>query len=649
MIPLRSLLFITALFIFSSLHGQWTLQESNTSADITDIFFLEDNTGFAVGDSGIFLKTVNGGETWLKSVINPADNLKAVAATDPGTVFAGGSALYRSADGGASWTLVTDDFDVLYLVFVNASVGYAKSSWLDECESSQGYESAIRYEYFKTTDGGLTWAYDNTFGGYMMAGEIEMASPKTGYLASWFQDFNGGIHCETQNWGLLFRTDDSGATWEVPQYHNWWQFYTHSSFISDSTGYFIENDRYLMKTTNWADTITYVSSLSFQVGVVDFANEYEGYCLSGDKVYKTRTWGCVWETDLDAGAPLHDLFITPGYRAFAVGTSGVIYRNDMDPVTEPDSLYWLSHDKQEIEFPLTAVNGETRQTLALKASGNMDILATVIAPPNFLVRVFGEGDFSGRIDNLPIRAQYQELVEITFRPVDDTTYSEDLIIETTAYNDTTFLIPMTGSAIYALAGEISHDTLLCQDTIRMIATTKVMPGARLSICPGTTVLVTGKHALEVEGSLEAMGTPEAPIVFTALETDEGWNGIRITGSSADSSILECCRVEHGNVEWENYQMKGGGIFISGNDRVRISHCTITHNISGGRGGGICISGASPVIEHCELGYNHADGQGGGIYMENSHGVIRSNVFHHNDAGSTGGGNLCERFKSPGRQ
>jgi len=46
----------------------WTRQTSNTNIYISDIFFLNENTGWIVGDSGLVLRTTTGGTTFIKNI-----------------------------------------------------------------------------------------------------------------------------------------------------------------------------------------------------------------------------------------------------------------------------------------------------------------------------------------------------------------------------------------------------------------------------------------------------------------------------------------------------------------------------------------------------------------------------------------------------
>ncbi len=61
---LRNLLSIVACFYFMNSFAQWNLQTSNNLNDLNDVFFIDADTGFAVGNSGAIIKTTNGGVNW---------------------------------------------------------------------------------------------------------------------------------------------------------------------------------------------------------------------------------------------------------------------------------------------------------------------------------------------------------------------------------------------------------------------------------------------------------------------------------------------------------------------------------------------------------------------------------------------------------
>ncbi|MEZ4688974.1 MAG: YCF48-related protein [Ignavibacteria bacterium] len=58
---------LSFLFIFSDTsHSQdfWSAIESPTTKNLTDISFINSNTGWIAGDSGIIIRTTNGGTDW---------------------------------------------------------------------------------------------------------------------------------------------------------------------------------------------------------------------------------------------------------------------------------------------------------------------------------------------------------------------------------------------------------------------------------------------------------------------------------------------------------------------------------------------------------------------------------------------------------
>lgn len=96
------------------LSAQLTPQQSNTDAEFRALHAPSPEVVWAAGRGGVFARTVDGGTTWLADSVNGAAELfftGAWAADDRnayllGTSFDGGLArVYRTTDGGASWTV----------------------------------------------------------------------------------------------------------------------------------------------------------------------------------------------------------------------------------------------------------------------------------------------------------------------------------------------------------------------------------------------------------------------------------------------------------------------------------------------------------------------------------------------------------------
>ena len=67
-------------------------------------YFVDANTGWAVGASGTVIKTMDAGQTWEAKIIGP-DELRSIYAIDANTAWTVGSsgAIYATTDGGAMW------------------------------------------------------------------------------------------------------------------------------------------------------------------------------------------------------------------------------------------------------------------------------------------------------------------------------------------------------------------------------------------------------------------------------------------------------------------------------------------------------------------------------------------------------------------
>jgi photosystem II stability/assembly factor-like uncharacterized protein len=77
----------------------WTAQTSGTLNDLHSVYFIDANTGYAVGGSvltgdGILLKTINGGTSWNSLLSVPKYQLYSVYFTDANTGYAVGGGRY---------------------------------------------------------------------------------------------------------------------------------------------------------------------------------------------------------------------------------------------------------------------------------------------------------------------------------------------------------------------------------------------------------------------------------------------------------------------------------------------------------------------------------------------------------------------------
>ena len=194
--------------------------------------------------------------------------------------------------------------------------------------------------------------------------------------------------------------------------------------------------------------------------------------------------------------------------------------------------------------------------------------------------------------------------------------------------------------------------------------------AGLTIQPGVTVIFSGNYVFEIAGTLKAIGTPTAPVVFTGLGS--GWQGIYFNQSSPGSVLAYCTisnsvnsgiRIVDSNpsiancVIANNGGVNGGGIYASltVGDLV-LENCTISNNTATSNGGGVrAILGTNNTLrmDGCFLSGNVANPKrasgngssyvGGGIYVSGSsfleNCVVRTNTCYAL-SGTAAGSGVC---------
>lgn len=183
----------------STNHGaSWSRLDQNLTGLDPGAFLLDSSTGvayaaiFTAGSDGV-VRSLNAGVTWSPATNGYAAQHVAAVALDPSSsknVLAGtyGDGVFRSADGGATWTRKSIPAFVLELLFdrVNPSVAYALGS------------DAVGI--LKSVNGGQSW------------NSINSGLPPSGYQAL-AQSGTGSVLVTGDYTGALFRSTDGGASW----------------------------------------------------------------------------------------------------------------------------------------------------------------------------------------------------------------------------------------------------------------------------------------------------------------------------------------------------------------------------------------------------------------------------------------------------
>ena len=216
----------------------WSLQNTPyIMGDLTDVFFINPDTGWIVGTYQIVLKTTDGGQNWVKIQNSIADSkcfyrvdfydeLHGCAVGDQ-MIGSNEGFIMITADGGLSWTETTP----------------ANCDWLTDVEyynSMAIWTCGFDGNVFRSLDGGHTW-YDEYFGsdnfnaihffdddnGILMAGHHARLSFDAGdnwdslvYITQDLTNFHSFMSWDVNNGmavgydGRISRTLDGGSSWK---------------------------------------------------------------------------------------------------------------------------------------------------------------------------------------------------------------------------------------------------------------------------------------------------------------------------------------------------------------------------------------------------------------------------------------------------
>lgn len=240
--------------------SNFTSVPTGTNIWFLDIYFINPQTGFACGQNGYIVKTLNGGLSW-NVVYQAANFMHCIRFIDQNTGYvAGYTYVYKSTNGGMNWTLLPNPYTAYLLStsFINANTGFIS-----------GDNGLIA----KTTNGGQTWQ-TILLGGTDYYEEIVMTNDNTGYAAGRYgkilKSTNGGTNWTLQNssttewlldlfmindnsgWacganGKIVYTSNGGTTW-VTQYVPTISLIRQIHFLTPDTGYAVTDNGMILKT-----------------------------------------------------------------------------------------------------------------------------------------------------------------------------------------------------------------------------------------------------------------------------------------------------------------------------------------------------------------------------------------------------------------
>lgn len=316
-----------------------------SSPNLIHIKFLDPNNGWgvSVNGSGLLLRTVDGGATWLNAsppgkprigystVLDVLNNYTVWVLVPNEDFFTG--MLYHTIDGGLTWTSADVPFGGASLQFLDKTIGRAMA------DRGVGLGSNA-VEFFQTSDGGVTWrsVFNNDPSRSDSSDSLPFSGIKNGMI---FLDANTGWVTGTRPMAgdiYLFATHDGGAGWAqqtipLPAGYDSYQYYPQAPFFINNEG-FLPLMIYLPESTEFTFFISHDGGNTWNgnpqdairmipPGQFSFADALHGWSWDGGlKIYYTTDGSQTWtevSSSLDLSGRLAQMEFVPGTSGRFIG------------------------------------------------------------------------------------------------------------------------------------------------------------------------------------------------------------------------------------------------------------------------------------------------------------------------------------------
>ncbi|HYF22765.1 MAG TPA: hypothetical protein VD929_05135 [Caulobacteraceae bacterium] len=316
-----------------------------------DVVFVDRSTGWYGNGQGKLYRTADGGASWTKIMDRPGTFVRALGFVDASTGFLGNvgtdyfpnvsdeTPLYRTRDGGATWEPVTYDgprvkgicaIDVLKVPFVN----HGELGW--KATVRAGGRVGTPAFLMESFDGGETWRSRDMGAHTACIYDVKFLDEKTGFIAG----ASSGKTDESN--ARILKTSDGGKTWRtVYQSARPWEITWKIAFPSKKVGYVTVQSynpdkavvqRYVAKTTDGGETwaeLPVVDDHAWRAFGVGFVDDKRGWIGGTTAGMQTEDGGLSWKP-VEMGKAVNKIRVVRQEGAtsvFAIGTE--LHRLDL--------------------------------------------------------------------------------------------------------------------------------------------------------------------------------------------------------------------------------------------------------------------------------------------------------------------------------
>ncbi|MAE09012.1 MAG: hypothetical protein CL661_09665 [Bacteroidetes bacterium] len=325
----KILLFIIFLQVqtYCFAQGSWEQIEVPTQQFLRSVYFTDSLTGWAVGDSGIIVHTMDGGGNWMIQESNTANDIVDVFFLNSQLGWASsfnystppyGTLLLKTTNGGIDWIGETYPVENIFMTCI---------FFLD---SLVGWMGGIPHALVSTSDGGNLWQQaevDTSTLAFFPVLDIKFYNEQYGYACGGMFDIAG----------VTWHTNNGGEKWYAIDASDAPADEVHNLYIFDSLrvigaggdpdfGYGVGLIRTFDGGPNWEYEELGMQGIAYDI---DFVNDTEAWAPLGPQrkfIYSVDS-GSTWlEIPTPESTAIYDITFTDSLHGFAVGSEGAVLK-----------------------------------------------------------------------------------------------------------------------------------------------------------------------------------------------------------------------------------------------------------------------------------------------------------------------------------
>lgn len=310
-----SFYFISFFSIGTNLFSQsgWTRQPVNTTRTLIGLYFLNNNTAWTVGDSGVICKTTNAGTNWVKTAYSGGGTLVSLYFKNELTGIIGGyevshlsGFIIRTTNGGSSWTRSNYSGEPYDLYSLGGD-----TVW---CSRHDGY-------VMRSYDLGSSWM-PTFIRQNLELYTIYFTNPMTGWTG-------GAVYGGS---AYIYKTTNGGASW-FNQFISTTDHFYCIYFINNQSGFASTLNGAIYGTTNGGtDWVRRLYGVSFALFRVRFPDINTGFTVGQNRtIMKTTNNGAFWylqvlPLNISSSITFSNINFRTTTLGWAVGDSGIILK-----------------------------------------------------------------------------------------------------------------------------------------------------------------------------------------------------------------------------------------------------------------------------------------------------------------------------------